>query len=225
MTESEALSHLIKEMVMPERIPINIDIFSDVICPWCFIGKKRLEQAAEIHGGVDIQIKWRAFLLNPAMRREGMDRQAYINAKFGQAGASFYERIAGVGKDVGIDFNFAAIQRTPDSRPAHGLVLSAGDQADAVKQALLDAYFIEGRDIGDDAVLQEIADAHHIPYPSGDDIMALIERDLVEASRLNIQGVPYFIVAGEWAISGAHPPETFQPLFDAAIAKANATMS
>ena len=85
--------------------------------------------------------------------------------------------------------------------------------------------FIELNDGSTLSNLQEIADAHHIPYPSGDDIMALIERDLVEASRLNIQGVPYFIVAGEWAISGAHPPETFQPLFDAAIAKANATTS
>ena len=213
---------------MAEKTPILIDIFSDVICPWCFIGKRRLEQAAALHGGVEIKINWRAFLLNPAMRREGMDRQAYIQAKFGQAGASFYERIAGVGKDVGIDFNFAAIQRTPDSRPAHGLVLSAqsvnGD-ADAVKQALLDAYFIEGRDIGDDAVLQEIADKFDVPYPADDTIMAQIERDLVEASRLNIQGVPYFIIAQEWAISGAHPPETFQPLFDAAIAKASAEAS
>ena len=216
---------------MTQKPPISIDIFSDVICPWCFIGKRRLEQAAALHGGVEITINWRAFLLNPAMRREGMDRQAYIQAKFGQAGASFYERIAGVGKDVGIDFNFAAIQRTPDSRPAHGLVLSAQNKsqganaADAVKQALLDAYFIEGRDIGDDAVLQEIADKFDVPYPADDAIMAQIERDLVEASRLNIQGVPYFIVAQEWAISGAHPPETFQPLFDAAIAKASAKAS
>jgi len=213
---------------MTQKPPISIDIFSDVICPWCFIGKRRLEQAVALHGGVEIKINWRAFLLNPAMRREGMDRQAYIQAKFGQAGASFYERIAGVGKDVGIDFNFAAIQRTPDSRPAHGMVLSAQDghgDANAVKQALLDAYFIEGRDIGDDAVLQEIADKFDVPYPADDAIMAQIERDLVEASRLNIQGVPYFIVAQEWAISGAHPPETFQPLFDAAIAKASAEAS
>ena len=221
---------------MAQKTPISIDIFSDVICPWCFIGKRRLEQAAALHGGVEIKINWRAFLLNPAMRREGMDRQAYIQAKFGQAGASFYERIAGVGKDVGIDFNFAAIQRTPDSRPAHGLVLSAqstaqdtaqgaNGAADAVKQALLDAYFIEGRDIGDDAVLQEVADKFDVPYPADDAIMAQIEHDLVEASRLNIQGVPYFIIAQEWAISGAHPPETFQPLFDAAIAKASAEAS
>ena len=229
MTESEALTPD-QGPTMAQKTPISIDIFSDVICPWCFIGKRRLEQAAALHGGVEIKINWRAFLLNPAMRREGMDRQAYIQAKFGQAGASFYERIAGVGKDVGIDFNFAAIQRTPDSRPAHSLVLSAQGaaqdaDADAVKQALLDAYFIEGLDIGDDAVLQEIADQYQVPYPADDAVFAQIEQDLVEASRLNIQGVPYFIVAQEWAISGAHPPETFQPLFDAAIAKTAAETS
>ena len=221
---------------MPQKPVIKIDIFSDVICPWCYIGKKRLEQAVEMHGGVELDINWRAFLLNPAMRRDGMDRQAYIQAKFGQAGASFYERIAGVGKDVGIDFNFAAIQKTPDSRPALSLVLSAShnfnqdgsientahkDKANQVKQALFKAYFIEGRDIGDDAVLHDIAQTYDLPYPAHDEIFAKIERDLIEASRLNIQGVPYFIIQGEWAISGAHPPETFQPLFDAALAKLN----
>ena len=112
--------------------PIHIDIFSDVICPWCYIGQRRLEIAAEMHGNVSLNIQWRAFLLNPAMRREGMDRQAYINAKFGAAGASFYDRIADVGKEVGIDFNFAGIKRTPDSRPAQALLKSAPDFKSAI---------------------------------------------------------------------------------------------
>jgi predicted DsbA family dithiol-disulfide isomerase len=154
------------------------------------------------------------------MRRQGMDRQAYIDAKFGQAGASFYERISGVGKQVGIDFDFAAITKTPDSRPAHSLVLSANHRADAVKQALFDAYFLQGRDIGDDQVLKEIADTFGLDYPANQTVFDQIDRDLSEANRLNIQGVPFFIIAGEWALSGAHPPETFMPLFDAAIAKA-----
>ncbi len=204
---------------MPQKTLISIDIFSDVICPWCFIGKRRLEQAIAHHGGVEVKITWRAFLLNPAMRRQGMDRQAYIDAKFGQAGASFYERISGVGKQVGIDFDFAAITKTPDSRPAHSLVLSANHRADAVKQALFDAYFLQGRDIGDDQVLKEIADTFGLDYPANQTVFDQIDRDLSEANRLNIQGVPFFIIAGEWALSGAHPPETFMPLFDAAIAK------
>ena len=205
---------------MSLKTRISIDIFSDIICPWCFIGKRRLELAITQHGGVEVDITWRAFLLNPAMRREGMDRQAYIDAKFGQAGASFYERIAGTGKEVGINFDFAAITKTPDSRPSHSLVLSAGRQSDAVKQALFDAYFLQGRDIGDDDVLQDIADQFGLAYPADQTVFDQINRDLAEANRLNIQGVPFFIIAGEWAISGAHPPETFMPLFDAAIAKA-----
>ena len=201
--------------------PIQIDIFSDVICPWCYIGKRRLEIAAEMHGNVSLDIQWRAFLLNPAMRREGMDRQAYINAKFGTAGASFYDRIADVGQEVGINFNFAGINRTPDSRPAQALLKSAGDKANALKQDMFDAYFINGVDIGDDQVLAEMAAKYGLNYPIEDRFHAAVEQDLMEASRLNVQGVPFIIVAGEWAISGAHAPESFQPLFDAALAKMN----
>lgn len=204
--------------------PIQIDIFSDVICPWCYIGKRRLEIAAEMHGNVSLDIQWRAFLLNPAMRREGMDRQAYINAKFGSAGASFYDRIAGVGKEVGIDFNFAGITRTPDSRPAQALIKSAPDTVTAmsVKQELFEAYFLNGQDIGDDAILSDIATRHGLSYPSDQAFHTAVEQDLMEANRLNIQGVPFIIVEKEWAISGAHAPESFQPLFDAALAKKNA---
>lgn len=206
---------------------IKIDIFSDVICPWCYIGKRRLEAAVEMFNQgrvtpISVDITWRAFLLNPAMQRAGMDRQAYINAKFGTAGASFYERIAGVGLGAGINFNFAAITRTPDSRPALSLVLSAGAKSNDVKQDLFDAYFLNGEDIGDDAVLARIAEIHGISYPAPDAAMAKLEQDLVEVSRLGIQGVPFIIIEGEWAISGAHSPETFMPLFEAAIAKNNA---
>ena len=201
---------------------IAIDIFSDVICPWCFIGKRRLEIAAEIHGNVTLDIHWRAFLLNPGMRREGMDRQAYINAKFGSAGTDFYNRIATVGQDVGIPFNFSGITRTPDSRPAQALLKSSGIHANALKQDLFDAYFIHGEDIGDEAVLTGLAERYQLPFPSLPDAVAAVEQDLSEASQLGIQGVPFIIVEGEWAISGAHAPESFQPLFDAALAKINA---
>ena len=205
---------------------INIDVFSDVICPWCFIGKRRLEAAVTLYNNgrpkdapVALNINWRAFLLNPAMQRGGMDRQAYINAKFGAAGTSFYERIAGVGLDVGINFNFAGITRTPDSRPALSLVISAGNNANAVKQDLFDAYFLNGEDIGDDAVLAEIAGRYQLEYPAPQSAHDQLEQDLIEVSRLGIQGVPFIVIENEWAVSGAHAPETFLPMFDAAIAK------
>jgi predicted DsbA family dithiol-disulfide isomerase len=209
-------------MPKPPPTPIRIDIFSDVICPWCYIGKRRLELAAEMHGNVTLDIRWRSFLLNPAMQREGMDRQAYLNAKFGKAGDGFYDRIANVGKDVGIDFNFASISKTPDSRPALALLQSAGEKANDLKQDLFDAYFINGEDIGDDDVLAKIAKKYRLPYPSEQSCHAAVEQDLMEAGRLGIQGVPFIIIEGELAISGAHAPETFQPLFDAALAKVNA---
>lgn len=211
---------------MTPSATINIDVFSDVICPWCYIGKRRLDDAIGLYNQsrpedsqIGLNITWRAFLLNPAMPREGMDRGDYINSKFGLGGASFYERIAGVGREVGINFNFAGIKRTPDSRPALRLVLSAGELADSVKQDLFKAYFIDGEDIGDERILARIAGRHDLPYPPSEDASIVFEQCLAEVTRLNIQGVPFFIIENEWALSGAHTPETFMPLFDAALAK------
>ncbi len=221
---------------MTDFTTIDIDIFSDVVCPWCFIGKRRLEAAAVIYNKIradacpdrspiSLAIRWRGFLLNPAMPRGGMPRDAYINTKFGDKFAtSFYERIAAVGLDLGINFNFTAITRMPDSRPALSLVIAAqknigGGVGNAVKQDLFDAYFIHGMDIGDDTVLENIATKHGLKYSYSSDTSNQLEEDLIEVNRLGIEGVPYTIIAGDWAISGAHTPETFMPLFDSALAK------
>jgi predicted DsbA family dithiol-disulfide isomerase len=211
---------------MPNTTSIRVDIFSDVICPWCFIGKRRLDmaisaynQSRPVESQIKLDITWKGFLLNPTMPRQGMNRADYIRSKFGVDGINFYERIADVGKEVDIDFNFAAIKRTPDSRPALRLVLSAGGQATAVKQELLKAYFINGEDIGDDTVLAQIATRHDLPYPPPKDSDIRLKQNLAEAERLNIKGVPFFVIEGEWSVSGAHWPETFIPLFDAAITK------
>lgn len=204
-------------ITMSDLTPVKIDIFSDIICPWCFIGKKRLEMAASLHGGVAIQINWRAFLLNPTMRPEGMDRKAYLEAKFGATASSFYDRIASVGNEVGIPFAFDRITRTPDSRPAQGLILSAGDKADAVVDNLFAAYFLNGVDIGDPDYLADLAQRYHLPFPISEGVKRQIEHDLKDAGRIGISGVPFYIFEGEWAISGAHPPESFLPLFDAVV--------
>jgi predicted DsbA family dithiol-disulfide isomerase len=202
---------------MSDLVSVNIDIFSDIICPWCFIGKKRLEAAAAMHGGIVPKINWRAFLLNPDMQPDGMDRKAYLEAKFGASASSFYDRIALVGDEVGIPFAFDKITRTPDSRPAHGLILSAGDKANALVQEMFEAYFINGIDLGDQDYIGEIATRHDLPYPSSEAIMRQIDNDIHEAGRIGLNGVPYFIFESEWAISGAHPPESFSPLFDAVV--------
>ncbi|MEC8728203.1 MAG: DsbA family protein, partial [Pseudomonadota bacterium] len=131
----------------PHKTTIHVDIFSDIICPWCYIGWKRIATAAEMHQHVNLDISWRAFLLNPQMPEAGMDRQAYIQAKFGQAGGAFYDRVAEVGKHVGIDFNFSAITRTPDSKPAHYLIKAAWQHAHTINIKMMADYFEHGIDI------------------------------------------------------------------------------
>lgn len=198
---------------------VHLDVFSDVICPWCFIGKKRLEAAVALHGGITTEITWRSFLLNPGMRAEGMDRKAYIDAKFGSAGASFYDRIAMVGEEIGIPFAFDKIKRTPDSRPAQALIMTApkGKIADNVVQDLFEAYFLNGIDISDRDYLTELAGRYDLPFPASQNIVNQIETDLKDAGRIGISGVPFFVFEQQWAISGAHPPESFIPLFDAVV--------
>jgi predicted DsbA family dithiol-disulfide isomerase len=211
--------YVMRIRLMTTKTTISVDIFSDVICPWCMIGKKRLEDAVELHGGISLRINWRAFLLNPNMPSEGMDRQTYIQKKFGNAGQSFYARIAATGKEVGIDFDFDAIRRTPDSRPAISLVLAADKSSSDVKQDIFNAYFQQGIDISNDAFLADLAGKYQIPHPSSEAVRSKLEKDLSEAQRLGIQGVPYFVFENQWALSGAHPRESFLPLFDATMAQ------
>lgn len=207
---------------MVEPKPVRIDIFSDLVCPWCYIGKRKLEQAVAEHGGITPVITWRAFLLNPAMPEAGMDRKTYLQRKFGDAAENVYGRIAEAGRANGICFAFDAIRRTPDSRPAHRLVLQAAAtrnaRTDAVIETLFEAYFRQGRDISEAALLGEIADTHGIEGPVTEAIDHQMNHDLGEADRLRIQSVPYFIIDGQWAISGAQSASAFLPLFDAALA-------
>lgn len=199
------------------KIQIRVDIFSDVICPWCYIGWKRIEDAAKMHKGIELDISWRAFLLNPSMPAAGMDRQAYIKAKFGQAGMTFYERITDVGRQVGIAFNFSAIERTPDSRPAHQIIKAAGKNSHNIKLKMMADYFEHGIDIGTAEYQTNIIKLLNILPSQLEIAKTQVDADLEEASMMDIHGVPYFIIDQRWAVSGAHPPHAFQPLFDAAI--------
>lgn len=173
--------------------------------------------AVDMHQNVSLDITWRAFLLNPTMPEQGMDRGAYIQAKFGQAGTSFYERITSVGQQVGINFNFVAITRTPDSRPAHHLIKAAGKQSHQVKIKMMADYFEHGIDISQADYLSSIADTYHITSDQLAYAKTTVDNDLEEASMMDIHGVPYIIIDQNWAVSGAHKPQAFLPLFDAAI--------
>ena len=199
---------------------ITVDIVSDAICPWCFIGKRRFEQAmAAAPQDVEILVAWRPYQLNPEMPSEGMDRKAYLSAKFGgdAKADTIYERVRAAGASVGIDFNFAGIPRTPNTIDAHRLIGLAGraGRQDAVVEGLFRAYFLEGRDIGDRTVLAAVAAAADFndqkirDYLAGPDDVERVNNEDAMARRMGIQGVPCFILNRKYAISGAQEPAVF----------------
>jgi len=192
--------------------PLLIEIASDVICPWCYIGKRRLEKAlALLEGAVEPRITWLPFQLNPGMPKAGMARADYRRAKFGslERGRSLDARVAQEGAGEGIAFAFERMERTPNTFAAHQLVDLAQEQGNAgsVVAALFRAYFEEARDIGDPAVLAEIAQRCGVGrWPQA----ANAERVAGEEERvrdLGISGVPTFIFDRKSGISGAYPPD------------------
>ena len=200
-----------------------IEIFSDTICPWCFIGKRRLERALAMRPELDVEIRWRAFQLNPWMPPDGMERAAYLQAKFGAQDATrIYENIRGVGAGEGLDLRFDRIRRTPNTLDSHRLIRhagAAGRQNEAV-EALFSAYFLEGRDIGSRAVLAEIAGEAGLDreaarrFLDSDAEREAVSAEDTQARRIGIQGVPCFVLDRAYAVSGAQEPEYFLPLFD-----------
>ena len=195
--------------------PIVIDVVSDVVCPWCYVGKRRLEAALRAAG--EVEVRWRPFQLDATIPAQGLDRQAYMRAKFGDGPrlAEAHARLKTLGEEVGVAFDFAAIRRSPNTLDAHRLIRFAGEAgaADAVVERLFSDYFVHGRDIGDRAVLIEAAracgldgDAVAARLASGegsDEVRAEIET----AQRDGVQGVPFFIFASKYAVSGAQSEE------------------
>lgn len=195
--------------------PLAIAVVSDVICPWCYLGKRRLERAlAELDRPAEIQ--WLPYELNPDMPPEGMERGAYRERKFGAArAAQFDAQLTALGREEGVPFAFDRQARTPNTRRAHQLIAFAASEgkSDAVVEGLFKAYFEEGRDIGDEEVLGDVAAAAGIDRRTA--VMAIRDAGLAayvadlerQAAGLGIQGVPFFIVDQAWAISGAQPPD------------------
>ena len=201
--------------------PMLIEIFSDVICPWCFIGRRRLARALEARPGLDPVIRWRAFQLNPGMPPEGMARQDYLALKFGaQGGGPVYDRIRDTGRSEGIEFRFDAIERTPSTLAAHRLIRESGQRQTAVVDMLFDAYFLNGEDIGDTGQLADIASRAGWDRDEAEALLASdtavqeVRQEDARARAMGIQGVPCFVVDRRYAISGAQEPEYFTPLFD-----------
>lgn len=206
---------VLNSMALP--IPMNIVIISDVICPWCFIGKQHLEQALNQLPTLKARIHWQPFFLNPDMPSSGMPRQAYLNAKFGgeEQAQQVYSRIRAAGENSGIHFNFAGIRRTPNTLDAHRLLHWAAPHGVQHQLAgeLFRRYFLDAEDIGDPAVL--IAAGQAVGLDGVDleqQLHSAQDQDLVsqtanQARTAGVHGVPFFIFEGRYTLSGAQAPE------------------
>jgi predicted DsbA family dithiol-disulfide isomerase len=202
---------------------VVVDIVSDVVCPWCYIGKRKLESAlTELQArepGLAILRRWHPFQLNPDLPADGVARAAYLEAKFGgkARAAEIYARVRAAGMDVGIPFDFDRIERQPNTLDAHRLITWAQNRGDAkatdaLVEQLFRAYFIDGRVLTDTEQLVSIA--RDAGFPEGearamlgsDAIRSEVEAEDREARSVGISGVPFFIFNGKTAVSGAHEP-------------------
>lgn len=197
--------------------PIKLDVLSDPICPWCYIGKTHLDRALAAEEDHPFVIEWHPFQLNPDMPEDGMDRREYLERKFGGKDGAIrvYGHIAQHAEDAGIEIDFAAIQKTPNTVNAHRLIHWAGIEGkqNEIVDALFSAYFKEGRDIGEIETLADIADNAGMDaavvtrlLKSDEDKQSIRDRD-VHSREMGVNSVPTFIVGSRHAVPGAQPPE------------------
>jgi len=199
---------------------LAIDVVSDVVCPWCFIGKRRLEGALALYAkerpdAPPPTVTWRPFQLNPGLPAEGMARADYIARKFGSRGGAVYDRVSAVGREVGIDFAFDRITRQPNTLAAHSLIelARAKGRQGATKEAFLRAYFLDGVDLTARENLVAIATSAGLERATVEEWLDNAEaREAVAAEdararELGIEGVPFFIFNGRLGVSGAQPAE------------------
>jgi len=187
---------------------VKLEVASDVVCPWCYIGKRRLEKALELlKGEVEVEVRWLPFQLNPGLPAAGMPRAEYRKAKFGSLERSkqMDARVIAEGKAEGIDFAFERMERQPNTSQAHRLIALAGNQ-NAVVNALFRAHFEQARDIGDPKVLAEIAAQCGVQgWPEQAQDVSALEN---EVRGMGISAVPTFIFERKSGVSGAYPAET-----------------
>ena len=197
--------------------PLKIDIVSDVVCPWCYIGKRRIEDALALVPDVPVEVQWRPFFLNPWVPREGISRDDYLTTKFGSVEA--YKNIAGrvvdAAKEEGLVYRPDLVKRQPNTTDCHRLIhwAEATGKAAEMKQRLMELYFRDGGDLTDTEVLVQAAavcglDADDVRRRlATDEDVALVSGDAQEASDKGISGVPTFVFAQKYAVSGAQPAD------------------
>ncbi len=202
---------------------MKIDIISDTICPWCFIGKRRLERALAALGGPAPEIEWHPFQLNPDMPAEGMDRALYLELKFGgdARAQQVYRVVTEAAASESLTFELERIRRTPNTLASHRLIhyAAGNDRQLEVVENLFRAYFLHGRDIGALEVLAEVAGESGLDrdaarsYLDGGGDDELIRAQDRHARQIGVTGVPCFIINGRYAVSGAQDPEVFSQVF------------
>jgi predicted DsbA family dithiol-disulfide isomerase len=211
---------------MPNRTPVRIDVVSDVVCPWCFIGKKRLEKAIAMRPDIPVEVHFRPYFLNDWIPREGMSREQYLTTKFGspEKYRGIAQRVTAAAASEGLVYAADRINRQPNTADAHRLIhwADAIGKAPQMKQRLMDLYFTEGADLSNRDVLVQAAadvglnaDEVRAALASGKDEKE-IEQDANAAKEAGIQGVPMFIFAGQFAVSGAQAPEYLADAIDRA---------
>jgi len=196
--------------------PLVIDVVSDVVCPWCFIGKKRLEQALELRPDIPVEVRWRPYFLNDWVPREGISREQYLTTKFGspERYKSIAGRVAQAAKAEGLDYQMDKIARQPNTLDCHRLILWAGNTGNAgkMKQRLMEFYFSEGADLTDREVLVKVAAECGLDPDLTRELLASdrdvdrVTQEAEQAKRAGIDGVPCFVFGGVLAVSGAQDP-------------------
>ncbi len=217
-------------ILAPPKARLGIEIVHDLVCPWCYLGVRRLFRTLRRRPDLLFELSWRPFLLNPDMPRSGMSRTDYLVRKFGGEDRAhrLYGSITEIGHAEGVRFRFERIRRTPNTVDAHRLVRFASrfGRADETSEALFAAHFTDGADISDITVLTSIAGVCGLPIPAarhfllGTDEVDTVHGDNLRAHRLGINGVPCFVVSGRHAIAGAQEPEVIERLLDVAAVEA-----
>jgi len=207
--------------------PLVIDVVSDVVCPWCFIGKRRLEQAIALRPDIPVEIRWRPYFLNDWVPREGISRDEYLTKKFGspERYKSIAGRVAAAAAAEGLSYNVDGIARQPNTIDCHRLILWAANSGDPgkMKQRLMELYFTEGADLTDREVLVQAAvdcgmdGALTRELLAGDRDVDRVTAEAEQAKQAGIDGVPCFILGGVLAVSGAQDPITLADAMARAI--------
>lgn len=204
---------------------IKIDVISDVMCPWCFIGKKNLDDAIKQSPDIDFEVTWRPYQLDATLPLEGKDRSQYLNEKFGKDRAQeVYSNIKQAGSNIGIDFKFELIKLSPNTLNAHRLIHWAGEESleiqDQLVERLFALFFLEGANLADNAILVEAADAIGMDksfveeFLQSDKDLELIKTQVQHAHEIGVTGVPFFIINRKHGIPGAVPSENLVSAFE-----------